>query len=524
MAFIDEDLLTPKKKLQEQAPPFVTQGPSAIPGAAPAQTGVKPSTSTPFATVDKYVAANKPQAQQLAGQLAEGVTDVATQAKTAISSGEAALGEQVKAGSPTYDPTAVSKAISATSTSGLSQADLEAFKKQKGALYQGPTNISATPEYQKAMEAVSKANQTEQLIGTEAGQKELLAQRQKTTASGITDLNQAFISMSPGARQQIEKSKESFTGLDELFKAIPSNIQPGIEAGQAAATQAQTFATTETTNAIKGLVTDLNNKLKTAQITREDYNKQLATLAPILSNVITTPNKLVTDPTKLVTDAFAATERTWGNSNFTASGLKNLSKYFVPPTTSLEMFKSWQNLKLAEAIPQMADVLTQADVDKANLYELLTGTESGLPDAPGTQLDLQQVPEGLQPLADRYVADQKRAQNTRDLSLMFGTKGGPTDALRGIYEMRGNPVGGKDVTEIAKEMMAAINRFGAGHYPGLTGETVVAIERIAAGSLDPSLYTERPATSEQVPTPAVNPGVVDPATPGSTFIQSGRIR
>ncbi len=487
MAFIEDDLLQPKKKKED--PDFVTQQPTTL--AAPGQpTGTVADAPAGFATVQKYVEQNVPQAAALATKLAGGVTQKTEQARTDIGAAATGLQERVATGTPTYSPELIEKAV--TTPGELTEEDKTAFAKQREALYKGPTDVTRTPEYQKALESLGTAREAHTLTESEAGQKQLLTELQKTKASGITDLNQALLSMTPGARAEFVKAQEGFTGLESFIKGISeaepegvslatelqTSVAPGIQAGQEAARQAVGTTTSRVQAALDTQMADIDERLRGAQISREEYNVQLSNLRPALERAIQTKEQTVGDPQAVLS---AVRESMWIHPNQRDQLQQAVSQYFTPSTTSQSSFDPWKTLNLIEAYPQMANVISPEEIQNAQIWGQLLEKAVNVPTAAGDQIVIPDIPEGLEPLVETYLADQKRSQNMRDIQTLFDDTGGPTDPLR-------KAATGTSLQDVAAQMMDYINRFGAGHYPNLSGEKVNAISRIANGSLDPELY------------------------------------
>lgn len=189
-----------------------------------------PAKSGQFQNIQKYLSANQPQAEQMAQKVAGGVEKEVGEAQQA---GQQLAGgvQQVQA----YNPQDVLGNLP-----GATEEQKKTYQatKQTGG-YTGPSDISGLQGYNPFAQEKEQALTAVGQAGTEVGQRELL---KKTFArpeysKGMTALDQALLSQTPGGRAQIEALGQKYGKLGEFLGGQEQAAQQAIGAAQQQAQQ-----------------------------------------------------------------------------------------------------------------------------------------------------------------------------------------------------------------------------------------------------------------------------------------------
>lgn len=221
--------------------------------------------SQPFATLQKYLSPNQPQAEQFASKVAGEVKSVADTARQDISEFGNKVTSDIAANKLESDTNLVDTVLGDPLKATQEQKD--AFERQRTGTYSGPTDTTTLPDYSKASTSLSKANETRELLDTEGGRKQLVADQQKNKSAGITGLNQALVSSIPTARQELENTKGEFADLNDLMGGVAQDAATKIVAAQQKAQEANQYAGSKLSEKILQFNESLKNKTAEARST-----------------------------------------------------------------------------------------------------------------------------------------------------------------------------------------------------------------------------------------------------------------
>jgi hypothetical protein len=240
MAYIPEE---EKKREQEEGQGIGTPQGGGLIGAGGAGVGGAqvPRRGTEFATLQKYLAAGRPQAAGLAEKMAGTTTAAGEEARGLAQKAQESLGTALQpyesaSAAPliqsTIDPykaRTLSAARPARSIIGIapaigpSSSQLEAARTLLAGQYGGPQEFSELEQYGQAQEAARKAEEGRKMLGTEAGRMQLLSEQYqpgRTLRRGLTALDQAIMQASPEARAVFEQTQEQLKGIPGEFEKL----------------------------------------------------------------------------------------------------------------------------------------------------------------------------------------------------------------------------------------------------------------------------------------------------------------
>lgn len=255
MAFLLQD---EEKKREEEGLAQQTQGGGIIGGeSAGVGQGAKQG-GTGFATLQKYLTANAPQAGALAEKVAGKATSAAEEAKTQLAGGQTQLASQLQPYG-TLDASSLEKkyitpilqpqvqTASRFPILGLRrgpQAGQSEFQQALSGQYKGPQDITGIEGFSKAQESAAKASALSGLLGQEAGRAQML--RESATrpyaSQGRVNLDQALLQTSPQAREILAKTAEQIKGMPDVTAATEAGTKQISEAKQKTADTASQLA------------------------------------------------------------------------------------------------------------------------------------------------------------------------------------------------------------------------------------------------------------------------------------------
>jgi pyruvoyl-dependent arginine decarboxylase (PvlArgDC) len=433
----------------------VPTGPSGGVSGAPVN-AAKATTPSTYATVDKYIAANEPQAQQLAQQVTGKIGDIGTQGTEAVNQFKTSAEQAITAGTPTPNQELVNRVIS--NPTAATPQDIEAFKAQKAALYQGPsiTDIQGTPEYSKALENIGKVATQKELLGTEAGLKQVVQEAQKNKQAGITDLNTALLSLVPQAQQNVTAAAKALpTNLESLMSSILADEQNRIAAGQAAGTTASTYATGKLSDTQKTFEKQIADEVATALAARNQYNTSLQPMQQQIQDAISQVLSRYTNASSAIRGSLWAPR--FGTLDTLLANLQ--------PSTS--QFQPWQNLSAVQTVPTSTTEMTPQQLAYGLALEKL-GTDINLPENLTGKVNIPSIPGGLSP---QLASTNSNSARLTDIAALYQLNRGPTDPLKS----------NTDPVAAARQMKTYLDRFGAGYY-GLSQAQADVINRVAANN------------------------------------------
>lgn len=210
----------------------------------------RPPAGTGFATLQKYLSANRPQAGALAEKVVGRVGEKGQEVRGLAETAQQKLGEQLSPYSsldaskvniqpygfgsmlaqsqqqaPQINPALAGKVVMQVPSlypAGPSEEQQALSKNILSGQYSGPKSFQDVAEWNQAQTAAGKAEQLRGLLGQESGRTQLL--RELSTGrpyrAGVTSLDQALLQTSPEAQQKLLGGAESLKGLQEEMAGI----------------------------------------------------------------------------------------------------------------------------------------------------------------------------------------------------------------------------------------------------------------------------------------------------------------
>lgn len=247
-----------------------------------------PSTITPvqsnqpqqqFATVQDYLGANKQQGEDLGQKFTSGLTDTASKEKSTIDTAVAGAGNDITAGTTTYNPDLVTKAQADPTSVANSPDDLNSFLKQWNAAYTGPSSFETSTEYAPATAASNEASQNAAEVSSTGGQQQLLHDNFGVYGQGNQGLDQAILQNS-SYYPTVQAAAPAFKSIGDYLSSQSTALDAQAQKAQADTDAARTQTQGAFANSLTGFQNDLNTRVaaaqKNAQDTVEGYSKDIS--------------------------------------------------------------------------------------------------------------------------------------------------------------------------------------------------------------------------------------------------------
>jgi hypothetical protein len=227
------------------------QGGNSAAGQNPAPTSN--SSNTGFTNLQKYLDANGEQSAKMGSDVGGAVDTQATGAKQQASDLNNNFNSGVQANTVNADPDAVGRAITdattmpapspasgngATAPASSWGADMEAFGKQAGAKYNGPTDFTTQGGYGGAASAASNADTAVKQLGSDAGRGVLLNNQYANASkngytTGENTLDASLLAASPSAQSALQGVRDKWNG-SSLVNALNGYSTAGNAAAHSA--------------------------------------------------------------------------------------------------------------------------------------------------------------------------------------------------------------------------------------------------------------------------------------------------
>ena len=202
-SLVDEEADNPKQTRESG----VISGSSvaARPSAAPSKSG--------YTNVGDYITANKEGIGNLANQLTGAVSGQAEAAGTALRDIENEFGGASNVG----DYEGITSAIKSGGTAGLTDAQRGQARQFATGNYGGPTSLSETGGYGKAMEERKKALNLVGLAGEEYGTGNLIKEvvKPQNYGRGEVSFDSALLGTAPESREKLQALNKQYSGMGE---------------------------------------------------------------------------------------------------------------------------------------------------------------------------------------------------------------------------------------------------------------------------------------------------------------------
>lgn len=199
------------------------QGVSATPTS-----GAQP----PVQNLQDYLTANAPQAVAMGSKIGQNLTTRAGEITGDIGADLAATDAQVQASNVAPNADLVTRAAADPSSFVQNPNDLAAFLAQENANYAGPSSIEGTPEWQSLSNEVSNAVAGAPDVSQPGAFLQLAAGQENNPTTGMTNLDAALLSETPGAAQPIMDASKPYKALSGQMTDAASAEDAAIAAAQ----------------------------------------------------------------------------------------------------------------------------------------------------------------------------------------------------------------------------------------------------------------------------------------------------
>ena len=261
---------------EQNSPVFGQQQSNSSSSFVPSQSSPQQKGSGRFMNLQKYVQANQPQAQQMAGRIGGNIAQKAEQSQQSAEDIRARFNKNVESeqGRLGQANQYVNQLGTATGAQSILQSPEELQKFQQ--IRQGQLNVS--PEnLSKQQDDLRKLQEQAQLAGTEAGRFQLLRQQfgSPSYSLGQRKLDQLLLQSAPGAVQQIQgQINPSLSNLKQTIGRTEQDIQSKMSALRSLAGEQQSALNQALTSGVSGIETELEQARQEALSNRSNAIKQ----------------------------------------------------------------------------------------------------------------------------------------------------------------------------------------------------------------------------------------------------------
>lgn len=238
--------------------------------------------SQPFQNVSAYLAANAPQSQALAGQVAGSVSAPITQAQNDITNASNTFSNAVTSGFTPENKSLISAVSTDPATAAADPNNVAAFQAQLNDAYKGPSDFTSTDNYGNLESEVANAQSLGQAAQTPTGIQTLLQGVEGPTTAGINNLDTLLLAQDPSNFKTISDAGSTANTtnnnlLDFLTSTTGTNnaaAKSGLTTAQQAAADAAAGLNTAATNTAGGINATYNSDVTGT----EEYNQALSSI------------------------------------------------------------------------------------------------------------------------------------------------------------------------------------------------------------------------------------------------------
>jgi hypothetical protein len=343
----------------------------------------------PFQNIASYLAANAPQSQQLASQVAGTVSAPITQANTDITNAAGNFTSSVNAGYAPENKDLIS-AVSENPAYVVAEnpQNVTNFLGNLNDKYTGPTDFTQAPEYANLESEIAKANSMAANASTPTGVQTLLKGVEGPTTQGINNLDSLLLNQNPANAATIAAAGAPAANL---LPTLQSTTQAQNDLAATGSTNAATAAqhAADALAKAQGLVSsNLSNEQNTIQDVVNEYNQSVNVINPVVADITSAiQNFLAQNPNITFpagTDPMAA--------------LENIASIAMPEEAA---YASPQDYAQIAALIQLGDTntgnlpISPATANLAQTFQVPQQLQDALGKAPGVEQALQSELEGF---------------------------------------------------------------------------------------------------------------------------------
>ncbi len=389
--------------------------------------------SQPFQNISSYLAANAPQSQALAGQVAGTVAAPITEAQQGITGAAGQFTESVNKG---YTPanqdltTAVSENPAYVVAENPENAtNFQALLNNK---YTGPTDFTQQPGYADLQAKIAQAQGAAANTQNEAGIQTLLQGVEGPTTAGINKLDSLLLNMNPENLKTIQAAGAPASGLLPALNQTTAEQNALAQTGQKTAQQTAADALAALTTARGSESANLTGEQNTIQDIVNQYNKSVGIINPVVQNI-----------TQAVQDFLAANPQVkYQLSGDPMADIRNLTNIAMP---ELATYATPEDYAQIAALTQLGDTgvgglpINAGQANLAETFKVPTALQDAIGKAPGVESALSNEIGGIGNTINQAVAPFTQAEQA---AYNWVTAGQPAQAaLAGDQQKLNDPNG-----------------------------------------------------------------------------------
>ena len=261
--------------------------------------------SQPFQNIASYLAANAPQSQQLAQQVAGTVSQPITQAQGDITNTANQFTQSVNAG---YTPenNALINAVSVNPAGVVAEnpANVTNFQGQLKDKFTGPTDFTTAPGFANLESEIANAQSTAANTQTPAGVESLLGAVEGPTTAGINKFDSILLNQNPENLAAIQAAGAPAANLTPALNTTSAAENALAAQGGTTASTAAADAAAALQAALTGETGNLTNEQNTIQGIVNEYNQSVGVINPVTQTIAQDiQNFLAANPQLSLTDA-----------------------------------------------------------------------------------------------------------------------------------------------------------------------------------------------------------------------------
>lgn len=368
--------------------------------------------SQPFQNIASYLAANEPQSQQLAGQVAQTVSQPITQAQTGITNAANTFTGAVNAGfTPTNQDLISAVAANPSFVVGENPANVSNFLAQLKDTYTGPSDFTQSPGYADLETQIANAQGQAANTQTPQGIQTLLNAVEGPTTAGINKLDSLLLTNNPANITNIQAAGAPAA-------ALTGNLSDTTAAQNALAAQGASTASSTAASASQALQDALNaetgnltNEQNTIQGIVNAYNNSVGIINPVTSTIASDiQNFLAANPNIKL-----------NSTNDVLAPLENLQSIAMPGEATYASPYDYQTIAALASLgidpSALANLPIQsATANEAQTFNIPTALQNAVGQAPGVESALSnelgsfssEIQGAYQPYQDLLNAEMRR--------------------------------------------------------------------------------------------------------------------
>lgn len=370
----------------------------------------------PFQNIASYLAANVPQSQQLAQQVAGTVSAPITQASTDITNAAGNFTNSVNAGYAPENKDLIS-AVSENPAYVVAEnpQNVANFTANLNDTYNGPTDFTQAPEYANLETEIANAQATAANASTPTGVQTLLKGVEGPTTQGINNLDSLLLNQNPANAATIAAAGKPAENLAPTLTQTTADQNALAAAGSTNASTTASDAAAALAAAHGNVATNLTNEQNTIEGVVNEYNQSAGVINPVVADITSAiKNFLAQNPNITFpagTDPMAALE------NIASIAMPNEASYASP-----------QDYAQIAALIQLGDqntgnfAINPSTANEAQTFTVPTQLQDALGKAPGVEQALQTELEGFGNQINSAVAPFTAAETA---AYNYATKGQP---------------------------------------------------------------------------------------------------